>query len=358
MSCRSRWNGRRSLVLAGLLAASASACAEPSPAEEEGAKLGATEQAAISNAVIQARSNTIKAVHAAHATIHNPLIFAGIAYGETQMGHCYAEYYNQVSSYVCPGPVSSDCGGAVTAGYWDNSGYNCNLQGGGLGMWQFDEGNYTQTLNKWNTSGYWNGQTHNILNISDGTSAAIDLVLFKAWYSGYTPYFANYQAMYSWINSIRPVNGNADYETWLGFLANSYNGQSWGSTGWSQIKESYRSGTSLVYNAMGGDAYWYGSGPPTQPPGQPSGLSPDGWVSVPSGWMTMQWSPVAGATSYEVYILYAAAAGWTYYYTYTTNTNSVTISPSYHGTSYAWNVKAKNAAGTGLQSSWAYFNEQ
>ena len=167
--------------------------------------------------------------------------------------------------------------------------------------------------------------------------------------------------MYDWINGIRPVNGNANYETWLGFLANSYNGQPWGSTDWSNTKEQYRSGISYLYSALGGDAYWYGGGPPPppqQPPAAPTGLYPDGWVSMPSGWMTMSWSPVPGATSYEIYILYATSAGWTYYYTYNTTTSSVTISPYYHGTSYAWNVKAKNAAGTGPQSAWAYFNEQ
>lgn len=304
---------------------------------------------------MQSRSNTIKNVHASHPTIHNPLIFAGIAHAETEMAHCYSEYYSQVSTTVCPGSYSSDCGGAVTAGYWDGP---CGSQAGGLSMWQFDEGNYTQTLNKWGTTGYWNGQPHNILSISGSTSAAIDFILFKAWYSGYTPSFASYQAMYNWINGIRPVDGNLDYETWLGFLSNSYNGQVWGSTAWSNTKEKYRTKTNYLYTAMGGQTYWYGGGSTVQPPGQPSGLYPDGYASMPSGWMTMTWSPVATATSYEVYILYWNGSAWTYYYTYYPTTNSVTISPYYHGTSYAWNVKAKNGSGTGPQSNWAYFYEQ
>lgn len=347
---------RCSVLLAGLLAASACGL---SPAEDgagaapEPAALGETEQG-VTLALIQQRSNTIKSVHASHATIHNPLLFAGIAYTETSMAHCYSEYYNQVSTYVCSGPTTGDCGGAVTAGYWDGA---CSLQQGGLGMWQFDEGTYTQTLNKWSTSGYWNGQTHNVLSVSDSTSAAIDFILFKAWYSSYTPYFSSYQAMYTWINGIRPVNGNSDYETWLGFLANSYNGQPWGSSGWSTTKEKYRSSTAYVYSAMGGDSYWYGT-TPTQPPAQPTGLSPDGWASMPSGWMTMTWNPVATATSYEVYILYWNGSAWTYYYTYYPTTSSVTISPAYHGTSYAWVVKGINSAGTGPQSAWAYFSEQ
>ncbi|XXX81278.1 hypothetical protein WMF30_21190 [Sorangium sp. So ce134] len=251
---------RGSLLLAGIL--TAAACNDVEPEEGRELLVGTTEQA-ISTAVLQSRSNAIKSVHASHPYIHNPLIFAGIAYTETQMGHCYSEYYNQVSTNVCAGPYSADCGGPVTAGYWDGP---CNAQGGGLGMWQFDELTYTQTLNKWTTSGYWNGQTHDILSVAGSISAAIDFVLFKAWYSSYTPYFSSYQAMYTWINSIRPVNGNADYENWLGFLANSYNGQSWGHPDWSTTKEKYRTSTAYVYTAMGGDSYWYGSPPPPPPP--------------------------------------------------------------------------------------------
>jgi hypothetical protein len=129
-------------------------------------------------------------------------------------------------------------------------------------MWQFDEDTHALTLNKWTTTGYWNGQTHNILSVSDSTSAAIDFILFKAWWSSYTPPFSSYQAMYDWINSIRPVNGNSDYETWLGFLSNSYNGQPWGSADWSTTKEKYRTSTAYLHSTLGGDAYWYGTTPP------------------------------------------------------------------------------------------------
>jgi hypothetical protein len=242
-----------------MLAMAGAACNDSSPAGEPEDIASVAEQT-ISTALLQSRCNTIKSVHASHATIHNPLLFAGIAYTETQLAHCYLEYYNQVSTYVCAGPSSSDCGGAVTAGYWDAP--TCSQQAGGLSMWQFDEGNYTQTLNKWSSTGYWQGKPHNILSVTDSTSAAIDFILFKAWYSSYTPYFSSDQAMYNWINGIRPVNGNSDYETWLGFIANSYNGQVWGSSGWSATKEKYRTSTSYLYSAMGGNSYWYSTSLP------------------------------------------------------------------------------------------------
>ena len=239
-----------------LVGAVAAACGPASPEAGDDLDVGHAEQQ-ITSALMTARSNAIKSVHSTHPTINNPLLFAGIAYTETQMAHCQSEYNNQVSTYVCSGPYSADCGGAVTAGYWDGA---CSIEQGGLGMWQFDEGTYTQTINKWTTSGYWNGQTHDVLDVEDSISAAIDFILFKAWYSDRTPYFSSYQAMYDWINGIRPIDGNGDYETWLGFLAYNYNGQPWGSSGWSTTKEKYRSHTRAVYDAMGGDSYWYGAG--------------------------------------------------------------------------------------------------
>lgn len=165
-----------------------SACDLALPADEAepfaGPDIGTQAQRVVSAALLQQRSEAINAVHASHAHIHNSLIFAGIAYTETQMAHCYSEYYNQVTSLVCSGPYSGDCGGSMTAGYWDGP---CSYQQGGLGMWQFDEGTHTQTLNKWSSTGYWNGQPHNVLDVEDSIVAAIDFILFKAWYSDRTP---------------------------------------------------------------------------------------------------------------------------------------------------------------------------
>ena len=253
----------RSVLVSSLMgAALCAACGAPQPEDDEqpgngGTSVATRSPASASLALLQSRSGAIKAVHAAHPNIHNPLLFAGIAYTETQTAHCYSEYSGQVSSYVCAGPTSSSCGGAVTAGYWDGA---CSLQQGGLGMFQFDEGTHTQTLNKWNTTGYWQNQPRNILDLNGTIYAAVDFINFKAWYSSYTPAFSTNQDMYNWINGIRPVDGNANWELWLGFLANSYNGQVWGSSGWSSTKESYRTGTKYMYNTLGGDSYWYGTG--------------------------------------------------------------------------------------------------
>lgn len=110
--------------------------------------------------------------------------------------------------------------------------------------------------------------------------------------------------------------------------------------------------TSTFHNAT--DPSPYGGGVPAQP----TGLWPDGWVNVGSGSATLSWSPAAGATSYEVYIVYWNGSTWAYYYKYYPSMNYVTIWPYYHGRYYAWNVKGRNASGAGPQSAWAYFYEQ
>src|SRR5512132_147618 len=97
---------QRLLIVAGIIFVAAG-CNGMGPEDE----LDSSENA-VSIAILQSRSDTIKAVHASHAYIHNPLIFAGIAYTETGMCHCYSEYTSQVG-LACQGPYASDCGGAV-----------------------------------------------------------------------------------------------------------------------------------------------------------------------------------------------------------------------------------------------------
>jgi hypothetical protein len=249
---------RLAAVLAQSALVLASACGIALPEDESaGATFSATLSAQSATlSLLQARSDAIKGVTAVHPNIHNPLLYAGIAYTETQTAHCYSEYTSQVG-FACAGPAATACGGgAVTAGGGDGA---CSLQQGGLGMFQFDEGTYTQTLNKWNTTGYWNNTPRNILDITGTIYAAIDFINFKAWNSAHTPTFSTDQDMYNWINNIRPVDGDANWELWLGFLSNSYNGQTWGSAGWSSTKELYRSGTKFMYNTLGGSTYWYGT---------------------------------------------------------------------------------------------------
>lgn len=205
------------------------------------------------------RANAIKTAHVAHASIDNPVIFAGIASAETGLAHCYDEY----SGVKCAGNyTSADCnGGAILAGAWDAGG--CN--DGGLGMFQFDEGWQWDTYSHWLNTGKWPLGApvgRDVTTLSGNIQASVDFVLFKAWYSSQTPYFADYQAMYDWINGIRPIDGDADFEQWLGFLAHNYNGTVVGSADWYAVKDKYRSHTLAIYANLGGDAFWYGNSPP------------------------------------------------------------------------------------------------
>ncbi len=209
------------------------------------------------------RANAIKSVHATDSVINNPVLFAGIAQAETGMAHCYHEY----SGVKCQGYYSSSAcgGGPILAGGYDGS---CSQ--GGLGMFQFDNGTQWQTRNFWLYTGMWptnQPRHHDVADLYGNIRASIDFILWKAWYSNYTPYFSNRQAMYDWINSIRPIAGDPDFEHWLGFLAYNYNGQSLYSQGWYNTKTKYRNATISLYNDLGGYNFWYGSTQSCSPEG-------------------------------------------------------------------------------------------
>lgn len=91
------------------------------------------------------------------------------------------------------------------------------------------------------------------------------------------------------------------------------------------------------------------------PPGTPSGLTPNNWISVSTSAVPLDWVDVSGASSYEVEILYWTGSSWATYYTYTPSSSAQTFWPQVHFTYYAWKVRAKNSTGAGSWSGWAYF---
>ncbi|WP_147468287.1 hypothetical protein [Corallococcus interemptor] len=244
-----RWAGIA--LVAGL-----GACQPLEDAPETDAALMDQSQSQVSSNVMRQRSDLIKAVLAADPRVDNPLLWAGIANTETGMAHCYGEH----APDQCPGPYSADCNGPVLAGYWDD--YCNGAQEGGLGMFQFDRGTYSQTLAHY-------GNT--VLSVQGNMTTAVQFVIDGAWNSDYTPYFATKQDLYNWINSIRV--GGTGWDLWLGFLANTYNGAAWGSSKWAAIKAQYDSGTRAMLNLYG-ESYWYGTTPPPPPP--PGNCAPEG----------------------------------------------------------------------------------
>nr|MCH9681616.1 hypothetical protein [Deltaproteobacteria bacterium] len=221
----------------------------------------------LSQTQIVARANAIKAAHDAHAVIDNPILFAGIASAETGLSHCYDEY----TSTKCLGEYTAAAcnGGAILAGAWDGT-----CAQGGLGMFQFDEGTQTQTRDHWLFTGKWplNAPvTRDVTTLDGNIQASVDFVLWKAWHSGVTPFFASFDDMYAWINGIRPIDGDPDFELWLGFLAHNYNGWGWGTGGWHTSKNKYRTHTLQLYQNLGGFDFWY-----VDDGIQPTACSPEG----------------------------------------------------------------------------------
>ncbi len=212
------------------------------------------EQDRLSGSALVARANAIKAAHAGHALIDNPILFAGIAGAETGLSHCFSEY----DWGGCPGQFTSpDCGGGVILA----GGADGTCEQGGLGMFQFDEGTQTQTRNHWANVGKWPigaPVKRDVVSLQGNIQASIDFILYKAWISDRTPYFPSQQAMYDWINGIRPIDGDPDFELWLGFLAYNYNGWGWGGSGWANAKNKYRNNTLALYGDLGGWDFWYG----------------------------------------------------------------------------------------------------
>lgn len=242
---------------------------------------------------------------------------------------------------TCQGPWSSECGGPVVAGAFDGS---CSAQEGGLGMYQLDSGTYSQTLATYGSQ---------VLTVSGNASAGINVIIEKIRSCPNTPSFGTTADVISWINSATP--GTANYDTFMAAMAWCYNGCPPG-VAWcdhSAVKSSYTNATQTLLNTFGW-SYWYGGGT-TTPPGQATGLWPDNWADAGSSSVALTWSAVSGATSYDVLIYYWNGSAWTYYYTYTTSSASMTFWPQFHNSYCAWAVTAKNSAGAGPVSSWAYF---
>ncbi len=110
--------------------------------------------------------------------------------------------------------------------------------------------------------------------------------------------------------------------------------------------------------------------PPTTPPAPtppsppaptpsgtpPSGLAPDG-ASLASTSVTLSWTPVSGATRYELAIENQLASGsYSPYVTYTTPTTSKTFYPQVHKTTYRFRVRAEVGGSYGAWSSFASFS--
>ncbi|CAN5922707.1 hypothetical protein BH11GEM2_BH11GEM2_36910 [soil metagenome] len=179
---------------------------------------------------------------AASAGMANAALLAGIGEVETNFAHCWSE-----ATWACQGPSSSSCGGGpVIAGASDGA---CSLQQGGLGMFQFDAGTFSQTL-----AAYGPG----IVTMQGNVNAVIPFLVTRAIQS--VDGVNTAAEALAWMNSIKIQNGDPQYEDWLYFVAWRYNGCKGCTT---QINK-YRNGTNKLRDEFG-SSFWTIATDPVQP---------------------------------------------------------------------------------------------
>lgn len=179
---------------------------------------------------------------AASAGMTNAALLAGIGEVETNFAHCWSE-----ATWACQGPSSSSCGGGpVIAGGSDGP---CSLQQGGLGMFQFDSGTYSQTVATYGPS---------IVTMQGNVNAVIPFLVTRAIQS--VDGINTAAEALAWMNSITIQNGDPQYEDWLYFVAWRYNGCQGCTT---QINK-YRAGTTKLRDEFGPD-FWTIATDPVEP---------------------------------------------------------------------------------------------
>ncbi len=170
---------------------------------------------------------------AAAVGMTNAVLLAGIGQVETGFAHCWSE-----ATWACQGPASTSCdGGPVIAGAADGP---CSAEQGGLGIFQFDAGTFTDTINTYGPE---------IVTIEGNVEAVVPFLITRAIQS--IEGVDNEQEALDWMNSIPIVAGDPRFEEWIYFVSWRYNG----CQGCSAQEGKYRDGTLLLLSEMGPD-FW------------------------------------------------------------------------------------------------------
>jgi len=214
---------RLALVAVGFFAA----CA---PIDDEG--YYDTDIQGLTGAARRPRLERIRDVAAA-AGLTNGVLLAGIAQVETGLSHCWSE-----ATWACRGPNSTSCGGGpVIAGASDGP---CSAQQGGLGMFQFDGGNFSQTLAR---------DGRDILTLDGNIRHAVDFVvrIVDQEVAGVD----NRAEALAWMNGMTVARTDARFTRWVAILACRYNG----ACGSASQAARYRDATLSVQSEVGA-AFW------------------------------------------------------------------------------------------------------
>lgn len=225
----------RSLFVLPLLAGiglMAPACA-PAPEEEVG-----TSEGELSGGVRFSRYELIRDVASAYGLDNTAFLLAGIAYTETGLAQCWAE-----APWSCPGPTSPDCGGGpVIAGAWDGK---CWEQKGGLGMFQFDSGNFGDTLRRYGG---------NVLLLDGQVAHSIDFVVNMVRSSVYTNAPTN-EAAWHWLRTFN-IFDLGQRDQWIKTVLRYYNGCQPGWSCWGPRYGTYNDGLQRALEDVGGVGFW------------------------------------------------------------------------------------------------------
>ena len=186
---------------------------------------------------ILARATEIRDM-AGNAGMTNGFILAGIASAETNYAHCWSE-----ATWACQGPHSNYCGGPVIAGAGDGP---CSDRQGGLGMFQFDAGNYDQTIAR---------EGAKILDLEGNIEAAIDFTVNMVIRSTYISGVSTRAEALAWMNGVRIDNSR--FDPWIDTVTHYYNGCTPTFGCWPARRARYRSHAQSAYFDNGGASFWY-----------------------------------------------------------------------------------------------------
>jgi len=215
--------------------------APPDPAVSPGQDPGADPSSPISSQVSVNKGPRYAAIRAAANArgMRNAYLLAGIANDETGLAQCWSE-----AQWACQGPSSPDCGGGpVIAGSADGP---CSAQQGGLGMFQFDAGTYTDTLNRYGSA---------VLTVDGQIGSAIDYATNMVKISAYTTNAETDAKARAWINNFDPTNGQLR-DQWISTVVRYYNGCQPGWSCWSARYQTYTDGYNAAINEPGGIGFW------------------------------------------------------------------------------------------------------
>ncbi|MBK8258771.1 MAG: hypothetical protein IPK82_39705 [Polyangiaceae bacterium] len=229
-------------ALAALFAAAiVGGCAASGSNDTDDEEVGETLESNLTAAQRKDRAQHLRDVSFSRG-LTNGWMLAGIGNAETQLSHCWSEL-----TWACKGPASADCGGGpVVAGAGDGP---CSQKQGGLGMFQFDAGTHTQTLNKYGNK---------VLTVDGNIDQAITFVLNMVVNSKYITGVSTESEALQWLNAIKV--GGTNYNTWIKTVTHYYNGCAPSYSCYNQRFKHYDDSTRAVYNEMGA-AFWVARAP-------------------------------------------------------------------------------------------------